>query len=423
MLILAALLVTFIPGDSLPPLPDPTQVIFPEPPVFIEPERSYLCLYGKAGDRYAAGCSTGVRGLVTSISFDRHDQWLLCRTDAALASYSASFAHMYFRPAIRYFREALIDTTIIIRPMLDLYLMAPWFMTYGSIRADRWKINGQNYNENRGNLGLIFDRTIYLPSLDIVILQSGTTVKSCWTGSIHIRRLQAGVESPLPHGFPSPRLFIAYRQPLLKLEASVKSGIDLRSLTDQYRTERPFHLLYPVPDESLKIRADIECIFDFIQQRLHLGMTYRNNKTRLVVQDDMSYGTVSMIEETAAFVKAENELTAGIFSGRSLLTGCYASTSLPVLYQPKFELNEQIELRCGLAFVRTVVSLLMERRGVSVMLPDLLILDLRQCGFTYQWLTMYAAVYNATDVREDLYDGYGLSPRSYSGGVTVNFWF
>jgi len=419
----AALLITFIPDDNLPPLPDPTQVVFPEPPVFIEPEPGYLCLFGLAGNRYTAGCTASVRGLVTSISFDQHDLWSLCRTEAAAASYSSSVTHFYFKPAIRYFREALVDTTSLTRPMLDLYLMAPRFVTYGNIAASRWKINGNNYNENNGRLGMVFDRTIYLPSLDIAIWQSGTTVKSSWTGSININRLHAGVESPLPYGFPSPRLFIAYRQPAMKLQASVKSGIDIRSLNDLYEPERPFHLPYPVPDESLRIRADLECTFDYIQQRMQLGMTYRNNKTRLVVQGDMSYRTICMIEEIAAFVKTENKLTAGIFTGRNLLTGRYAWTSFPVLYQPRFELNDQIELRCGPAFVRTVVSLLLARRGVNATLPDLLLLDLRQCGFTYHWMTVYAAVDNVTDISKNLYDGYGLSPRSYAGGIDINFWF
>jgi hypothetical protein len=423
MLMFAALLVAFLPDDSLPPLPDPTQVVFPEPPVSMELEPRYLCLYGTAGGRIAAGCTASVRGLEASISFDRHSQWAPCRTYAAAASYSASVTHLAIKPAIRYFREALADTTVLVHPMLDLRLTAPWFVTHGSVAAGRWKIDGRDYNENNGTLGMIFDRAVYLPSLDIAVLQSGTSVKSCWTGSIHISRLHAGVESPLPYGFPSPRLFIAYRRPVLKLEASVKSGVDFRSLNDLYGPERPFHLPDPVPDDSLKIRADLECVFDFIQQRLQFCVTYRNNRTRLVVQDDLSYGTVSMIEEGAAFVKAGNKLAAGIFTGRNSLTGRYAWTSLPILYQPRFELDEQIELRCGSAFVRTAISFLLDRRGVDEMLPDLLLLDLRQCGFTHRWLTIYAAVYNVTDVRKDLYDGYGLSPRSYAGGMAVNFWF
>lgn len=406
--------------DTLPPLPDPSKAVFPEPSLWLESISNFFNLSGYAGDFYGTNCKLKIQRLRVSAVYEQKNEWAPTNIAEISSSYSLPLPHFWFKPSMHGYTLERNDKYKLLDPGLNFASTLPRVIIFGKFNYNLWKINQNNYNEQTGKLEIIFDKTKYLPHFELSGIHGENFLKPKIIGKLHISNIHLGVGSLIYYGFPSPYFQIQYLDPRIKLETEIKSGLDSKSLKEHFDSEIPIKFSPPIPDESLTINIGIKINLDFHNHLLGFTFFYKNWNTKLSIDDSLKMVLINDVEEinTEFFLK-----NSFIYKSLELTNSLYCQSNrsnLNLPFTPIYSLIDTFDFDYSFLQVSIATKYLSKRDGINKTLPEIVIIN-PLVGLKYKFLKIFVSVFNITNKRNEIFDNYFINERQYAGGIVMNF--
>ncbi len=414
------LLLFFLTADSLPPLPDISQIVFPEPPLWLEEKEQSITVAGYAGDFYGGKCDVLLQNFSTSLSYDKRIDWDSVESAKLTASYSLPLPHFWLKPSIHGCLLQRNNEYYLLTPELDFSSTVPWAIFFGNIHADLWDINEVYHAEEAAKLGIIFDRAAYLPHFEIAGVYTDRKLKSDLTGKLHIRNLHIAISSPISYSFPSPTFVIQYLDLNVKADIGIKSGVMYRALTDYFDPEMPLNYRIPVLDESLRIKVNLNLELDLENHCWGIYCSYKNWFDRLVVGNDFQMTTTQDIQEVNIVFNATNSFAFQNVELNNTFSILYNWVDNSIPFLPQYAIYDTLNITYGFMDLILDLRYLHERDGIRSKLPAVVVIN-PTVGLKYKFMRIFLSTNNAGGQNKEIFDNYFLNNRQFAGGLELSF--
>ena len=417
------LLFFLITVDSLPPLPDLAQIVFPEPPLWIRKQEHRVMLTGFAGDFWGGSSDVDIENFHFDAQYARTVDWDSLESGSAAVSYALPLPHLLLHPQFTaHYANRNYEYTRF-SPQLELSSTLPWSILLGNVRGDFWLIDGVSFQEGIFNAEMIFDKVNYLPHVDFTLLATEAQYRPALAAKIHVRHFHLALGSPLNDDFFSPELTIQYREPELKIETAFRSGVVYQPLSAYYDPTTPVRYSTPVPDESLAIGAHVTATLDLYDHVLAFSSAYENWDSHLVPTDNFMLRHMNNVQKVRVSTMVRNTFTAESFELQNRFHGCYTWTDSLVPLLQKYTIADTLACTVQPFQLYNEFQYVGERTGVTGQKLGAIVLVNARLGIQYACTTFFVSVSNLTNETREMYDGYYLAGRQYAGGIELQFVF
>ncbi len=417
-----ALIFLLVATDSLPPSPDLSSVVFPEPPLHRVRRINMLGLGGCAGDITGVNAILDTKYLTLHATYRKRDEWTTIHSGYFDGWLDLSFDHLYLRPSMSGFILQHEHDYVHTSPRIDFSAPTPWAIVWGKNSLDLWRIDGSHQFEYQTELQVIFDKMVYKPHFEITGLYTSQRMRAEAAWNMHIRNLHVSVRSPLAYDFPSPSLTIQYRDPIVTVRGTVRSGSVYHTLKSYFDPDLPIAYTTIVPEESLRLSASLTIAADLYHHIVRIDGSYDNWYSKISVDDSFHLTGVSDIQEFGVKLTAGDSLQMRFLSAANALSVQYhwADTELPLI--PIWTVQDSIILRFAAFDIAFNTLFRSQHDGVTKTMPDILRMD-GELGITITAFRLFFRINNITDTRNEWCDGFFLSGRHYAGGLTIRHTF
>lgn len=416
------LLLFLVSVDSLPPIPDLSRVIFPEPHRWLESAENSVELASYGGQYFGGLCDIVFKNFRLSALYDQRENWDSVISASGTLSYSIPLAHLFLKPSVNGLFHKRGDEYRLLCPNLDMAVNLPWAIIFATTNADLWQINSLNYQEYTAAVNLIFDHVIYLPHFEIKGIHSGKKLEPNLTGKLHISNLHLSVGSPLSQGFPSPTLNIQYRNPALKVGVSFRTGPLIRTLKQKFDPALPLQYRISMPVESLKTGLALNLKLDLYHHSFQIIGSYNSWREKLAPGQGFIIETKEDVEELNIRVTARDDFTYRNIHLRNSLWVTYNWSDTAIAFVPRHTARDTISIGIGPIVIAAEAVHYAARDGVVNDLPRLFMIN-PSVACRYKIFKVFLTMHNATDETEEIYDGYFLTGRQYAAGLVFSYTF
>jgi len=409
--------------DSLPPLPDLSQVVFPEPPLWIREQENYVMLNGFAGNFYGGSGDVDVENLHFDAQYAYTVDWDSIESGSAALSYALPLPHLLLHPQLTAHYTNRDQEYRRLTPHLQLSSTLPWAILLCDARGDFWLIDDVSSREGLFNAEMIFDKVNYLPHLDFALLATEERYRPALAAKIHVRHFHLALGSPLDENFFSPELTIQYQEPKIQIETMFRSGVVYRPLSAYYDPTTPIRYTVPVPDESLAVGAQMTATLDLYDHVISFFSAYENWNAYLVSADNFALRHMSDVQKVQLRTMFKNTFFTQRVEVQNRFHACYtwADSIVPLL--STYTIGDTLDCIIRPVAFSNELQYVSERTGITGQeLPAVLLVNSR-LGIQYAFTTFFFSVRNLTDEKKEMYDGYYLAGRQYAGGVKLQFVF
>lgn len=404
--------------DSLPPLPDPSVMIFPEPPAWSEPPAGNVRLNGFCGQDAQLDIGSRIRFFDLHLGYADREEWTRIKTLRSEASPTLPLPYIWLKPSLAYFRQQAEFTSAMTGSDLALSCALPWFIVYGNAGLDRWTIDNQPGTEACGLAGAAFDRSPYLPRFELGLAAKSTGVKLRTRVEVQTNRLHLSCETYVRPGFPSPKIALAYRTPAVNFTAAIRSGIISTRLRDRFIFKSPVRYATGLPDESLKIGSYFAGSAGYRRHSARFSFAYESYYARLLPDPDFRLAPAGAVNQGTVAMNVNDSATVfgGALANDIEIVFNWASRAVPL--EPRWRLRDTLVVVYRVFRLAIRAEFLARRMGVTDFLPAVLIVD-PAAGIRIRGVEIYGAVFNLTGSRREYYDGYRLAGRRYAAGTAL----
>lgn len=417
------ILLFFISIDSLPPLPDLSQVVFPEPPLWIRTQESSVLLTGFAGDLYGISGNVNMRHFHFDAQYTHVVDWDTTTSGSAALSYALPLPHLLLQPQLTAHYTNRDHEYARFTPQLALSSTLPWALLLCDVRGDFWMIDDVSSQEGIFKAEAIFDKVGYLPHLDFTLLATEERLRPALAAKIHVHHFHLALASPLDNDFFSPEVTIQYREPKLKIETMFRSGVMYKPLSTYYDPTTPIRYAIPVPDESLAIGAHVTATLDLYDHVVSLSGAYESWDSYLVPTDNFMLRHMSDVQKVYVHATYKNTFRVGFCELQNRLHGGYTWTDSIIPLVQKYTIGDTLDCTIQPFVFSNEFQFIGERTGITGQKRAAVYLLNARIGIQYAFTTFFVSVRNLADEKKELYDGYFLNGRQYAGGVELQFVF
>jgi len=402
--------------DSLPPLPILSDVLFPEPELWLEKIDNILTISGAAGDFYDGYYNLRFGNLNSSGYYKKGSDWFPSKQAGMKSSYSIPLTHLWVEPCFSGFFLDKVDYYEAVCPGLSFASTNPWSIISGRTEFDFWEINGMHHIEGKTKLNIFFDRLWFLPYFEINNFYINRGLKTDAAAKVHIRNLHLAIGSSISDAFPAPRLYLQYSIPGLKFSAGVKSGDVYKTLKERFTPNTPLKYRMAVPEENLRVGFELNISFEFLNQSLDITGTYNDWFNRLIIGKNFEIDYLEEVKEINIGIKLNDNLT---FSRLKIVNGLrldYNRADLEIPFMPEYLFCDSLSIEYGILNLCTEIKYLSRRNGLTQSLsPTMLVTP--TIALQFRHFTLFTTIANATDYTDLLFDEYRLKGRQYAGGL------
>jgi hypothetical protein len=415
-------LVILCSADSVPPLPDLSKIIFPEPPLYVQAPLNRVHVDGLYGHHTSAAALFDMSSLHINGHYTDASVWDTIQYAHAGISYAIPFPGLWLRPMINgmfYNRDVQYE---LLSPQLDFSSTNPWSILYGSFEADVWSIDSEYHIEQTTKFELIFDKTLYLPHLSLESYYINNNIKTIVSSQLHIRSLHIEIGSPVNSDFPSPRVVLAYLQPRFFFTSEVYSGTLYHTLKEFFNPEIPLQYTRAVPYEKVAVGSRLTAGFHLNDHDFVIEGAYNNWQKRLIAGSHYSIGIVEEVQEVNLVFKTHNSIFVGncILSNSMHVQHTWSDTTL--VFEPKYSLQDSFSVRMKAVGFGVDARYLSERQGLETSLPACFIMDVA-CGLYYKCIGAIVECKNVSDTHHEFFNGYFLVGRQFAAGLVFDISF
>jgi hypothetical protein len=422
MFVTTALVFLFMVTDSLPPSPDLSTVVFPEPPLHVVRRINVLGLGGCIGDITGVKSTIDTKYLTLHAAYRKRHEWTTIRSGHFVGALDLFYDHLHLKPSVSGFILQHQHDYIYTSPRIDFSAPTPWAIVWGQSSLDLWRIDGSHQFEYQTDLQVIFDKMKYKPHFEITGLYTSQRMRAEAAWNMHIRNLHVSVRSPIAYDFPSPSLTIQYRDPVVTMRGTVRSGSVYHTLKSYFDPDLPIAYTTIVPEESLRLSASLTIAADLYHHIIRIDGSYDNWYNKISVDDSFHLTSVSDIQEFGVTLTASDSLQIRSLSAANALSVQYHwdDKELPLI--PIWTVQDSIILRLAAFDVAFNTLFRSQHDGVTKTLPDILRMD-GELGITITAFRLFFRISNMTDTRAEWCDEFFLSGRYYAGGLTIKHTF
>ncbi|KPJ72007.1 hypothetical protein AMJ52_07755 [candidate division TA06 bacterium DG_78] len=413
------LLLFILTYDSLPPLPDLSKIDFPEPPLWVASQNQYLTLHGYGGDFYGGYFNLSIQRFNANVLYEKKHDWDTRTYGEITANYSIPLNRFWIQPSIYGFFLDRNFTYRLLNPSLDFSSTFPWAVVFGKFSYDQWYYSNDYHSEHEAQLSIIFDQTAYLPHIEISEVFTGGRIKPAITGKLHVRNFHIAAGTPIADGFVSPHLDIQYLDPKIKVETRFKSGLIYKRLRNFFDPTNPQHYRIPVPDESLKLGIDLNISFDFYNHIFGIYSTFRNWSVRLIPAENFEFVRLNDVQEANISAMVKNNIHYRLLHIANALHAHYNWSDTTIPFLPEHAFVDTMSVRFAFIDLSSDLYYQSGREGISQNLPEILIIN-SDVGLRIKFIKLFMKIYNITNEKNELYDGYFIADRQYAAGIEIH---
>lgn len=411
------LLIFLISYDSLPPLPDLSQLDLPEPLLWVQPVERSLEAYGYLGDFRGFHVTTIIPNLELSGFYNQTNEWDSTETAEAELSYMLRFPGIWMKPRLAALRLMREDDYRLLTPSIDFIGFPSFALMPVSLDYYYWEINGESSSEAEGKVSLLFDRTRYLPCLTARGLYTDQQFKTILSGQIHIQNVHLLVSSPIS-GDLSPLLRITYAKPFITIGTQIQTGVKYNLLNEYFMIDVPMEFRTPIPDETLRVSVDFDAEFTTQNHSIALCFSYKDWHHRLVAGEDFQLSHINETQEISSHLQIRNQLSHSRWDISNICTISYNWSDSTISFLPEYAVIDTLRLHLGRFELSADIRYVSERPGIEKTLPRYYIMS-TDFGIRIYCFKPYIAIHNITDETSEIFDGYFLNRRQYAGGLHV----
>lgn len=417
-----ALLFLVAVNDSLPPSPDLSTVVFPEPPLYRVPMVNTLGIEGFAGDFFGTSGIIETKYFAANAAYEKKTEWDTVRSGYFHGVLDLPFDHFRFKPSLSGFIVQHQHDYVYTSPRVDFSSPTPWAIFWGNSSLDLWRIDKSHQFEHQTTLQVIFDKMVYKPHFEITGLYTSQRMRAEAAWNMHIRNVHVSLRSPIAYDFPSPSLTIQYQDPLLTMKGTVRSGVVYRSLISYFDPDLPIAYTTSVPEESLRLSAKLLIAADLYHHAISIDGSYDNWYSKISVDDSFYLTAVSDVQEFGVKLTARDSIHIRSLSTTNTLIAHYRWTDAGLPLIPVWAVQDTIILRLAV-FDATLAAMYRSRHdGIRERLPAIFRM-IAEIGVNIAPFRLFCRINNVTDARNEWYDGYFLTGRQYGGGATITHTF
>jgi hypothetical protein len=416
------LLFFLIGVDSLPPIPDLSQILFPEPYLWFQPAERHLELSVYGGHYFGGDCDLVFDDLAFFSQYEMREDWDSLLTATGRASYALSLPHLFLKPSIDGFFHKRSDEYRLLAPKLDAIIRLPWSFFSTAVNAELWQINTIDYQEYTASADLIFDRVIYMPHFTINGIYSGKKLQPTITGKLHINRVHLSIGSLLSRSFPSPVFHIQYLKPTVRIGARFVNGVLPQTLEQRFDPSLPLQYRISIPTESLKTSITLDCNLDFHDQIIAWSASYNVWYEKNTPGEGFIINSKEDVEELNFCIAIRNSITSKDMHLKNSLNVIYTWSDSIIAFVSPHAVYDTLIIALGPIEITASAVQYAPRHGVTHSLPALFILNPSLC-YSYKGFMVFLNVDNSTDEKKEIFDGYFLNGRQYAAGLRFDYSF
>ncbi len=417
------LLLFLITYDSLPPLPDLSQIIFPEPPLWIEPAQNSLLVSGYTGDFYGGNAEFSMNRLYGAGFFERMQDWDTLVRATAEVFYSIPLSHFWVRPKLYGFLLERDERYVVLSPQLDFSSTPSWAVLFGNIETDLWNIDNTYFSEEKMNLEIVFDHMRYLPHFILSGIYTGDQLKPMFSGKLHLRNFHLEIGSPIFYSFPSPHFSLQYLDPKIKIKTAVKCGTIYSTLKDYFNSELPLKYRVPVSEESLKVALSLGITVDLFNHYFGLRGSYKNWNARSMPYEDFVITTAEDIQEMNIDLLLKNRVTDDKFLNiKHCLHLHYNWADTTITFLSRYDLVDTLDIHLNPAQISIDTRYLSQREGLYTELAPVVLIS-PTIGLKYKYWKIFLRIFNIADEKKEIFDNNFMRGRQYAGGLAFSAQF
>jgi hypothetical protein len=404
--------------DSLPPLPDLSQIPFPEPPLWILEPDNIIHVTGSAGEFVFTNGEIRFQDLAASGDYTDRFNWGNARYGTGTLSYTHGFSHLWIQPVLDGFSMKRDDEYLCITPGFNFATTNPWSVMRGMFGYTIWDINTSRVIEASTRFDIIFDRPANKPHVLFQGIFTNDRFYQICGGGIHIQNFHIMAISPVTDFFPSPCVSIASLHPSYRIVSEIRTGAVLKTLSDRFDPHMPLHYTSAEPVESLRVAARLGISFDLYDHTFEMKADYRNWYNRTLPAPNFALRETLDVQEVDVTLRLYNTIDNANLHVRHAVCGCYSWQDNTLPFRPRYSVLDTLGLKYRFIFAEILLEFRTAHRGIAIDIPSSLFLDPR-IGICYRTVTLFMAVTNSTGTQCEYYDGYWTPERAFAGGVRI----
>jgi hypothetical protein len=411
------LLFFLISYDSLPPLPDLSQLHFPEPVLWVQPVERSIEAYGYFGDFRGLHLATVIPSLELAGFYSQTNEWDSTETGKGRISYKLQFPGIWIEPRVTGFQLRREDEYRLVKPGLSFIGFSSFALIPVSIDYHHWEIEQESSSEGEARISLIFDKTRYLPCFTARGLYIDERLRTILSGEIQIQNVHLLVSSPVTGGL-SPLLGITYEKPSMDIGMQIQTGITYNLLSEYFEDDVPIKYRTPTPDETLRVSVDFGTELHMHDHSVRLYFSYKDWHHRLMAAENFEMSHIKETQEINSQIRLNNHLTQTFGDISNVFVLSYNWSDSTITFLPEHAVIDTLQLHLGPLEIAADIRYVSERPGIEQMLSRYYIIN-TDFGIRLYWLKPYISIRNITDQRNEIFDGYFLTGRQYAGGLHV----
>ena len=435
MIQLLSVLIIFTAPDTLPPLPEPSELPVNEPPLWTELPSSRFFIPGYAGGRFGGVFKfISERDSIETL-YQNENDWCLTRYARLSAQKRFSVGPCDLTPEFdamgafmglyRYSFSGSPEPSAVYQLGYGLssvvYIPAAVFEAGATQRIWRIEVDSADHYEHQGRLMASFDRLRLLPQIDLSVLGQDSRWRTEGALHFHAGVLHIGLSSMVRPDSPSPGFEVCYRDVENTVGIRVKQGYSLRPFLSIVDPQLLIHYDYPGPEERVGWMVEISGHRASSPLTVGAGYRRRHDWDRCALDNEHHLILVAGVEENAAFAVLACSLTAGPVGIRDSCGIEYEKLDPAIPFIPRYEIANDLTITYGALEAAVVLRYYSDRPGVVAYLPRAAVALLAsRVGVRIRPVTVFVSVYNITNRRTEMYDGFPMWSRTVAAGLEFN---
>ncbi len=415
--------------DSLPPIPEPSELPVQEPPLWTELVSSRILVSGYAGGRFGGVFQYFSERDSIFASYQNENDWCLTRLARLGARKTFAIGPCDLTPNLDAMGAfmGIYGTSI---PEVPNPTDAVYHLGYGlsssvyipvavfetGVSQHIWRINGSDHLEHQGNFTAYFDRLRLMPQVDLKVIEQEGNWRTEGKAWIHAGSFHAGIGSLLSIDDPSPEVDVTYRDVMSMARIRFKQGAVVQSFQSVVDPQLPLQYDFPPPQERVGWMVELTARRMFPIFTVMIGYRHRHDWDRCAVVYGYHLGLVEGVEEDAGFAVLSCSLTAGPIGIRNSMVAEYEALDPAIRFIPRYYVTNDLTIGYGALTSTIGLRYYTERPSYGPDLPAIALLESR-IGYRIRLITLFLSVYNITGRSTQIYWGYLAQPRTVAAGL------